>query len=244
MLRTFFVTSLLIIFLLFGIFCCEKDSTSSKIEETTGTVTDIDGNVYKTVKIGDQWWMAENLKVTHYKNSYDIPNTTNWDAWYNLTTGAYCSYDNDAANAETYGHLYNWYAVNEPRGLAPKGWHVPADAEWKQLEMYLGMSQSQADAEEGWRGTNEGGKMKEAEYTHWLSPNTGATNESGFSALPGGYRESGGGCDLMGSIAFFWSSSEGNDYYAGARYLSNSNSGVYRYDEYKHCGFSVRCVRD
>ena len=151
----------------------------------TGTVTDIDGNTYQTVKIGDQWWMAENLKVTCYRNGDAIPNITDGTTWASLSTGAYCEYNNDINNVATYGRLYNWYAVTDSRNIAPAGWHVPSDAEWKQLEMYLGMSQSEADAT-GWRGTDEGGKLKEVGTMHWNSPNTGATNESGFTALPGG----------------------------------------------------------
>jgi uncharacterized protein (TIGR02145 family) len=152
-----------------------------------GTVTDIDGNVYQTVTIGGQEWMAENLKVIHYCNGDSIPNVTDAGVWTSLTTGAFCEYNNNVNNVATYGRLYNWYSVNDSRNIAPAGWHVPSDADWKQLEMTLGMSQSQADAT-GIRDTTEGAKMKEAGTTHWLTPNTGATNESGFSALPGGYR--------------------------------------------------------
>ena len=112
------------------------------------TVTDTDGNVYKTVKIGNQLWMAESLKVSHYRNGDTIPHVTDGSTWVTLTTDGYCDYDNNETLVATYGRLYNWYAVIDPRGLAPSGWHVPTDAEWKELEMYLGMSQSDADAEE------------------------------------------------------------------------------------------------
>jgi uncharacterized protein (TIGR02145 family) len=215
--------------------------------ETTGTVTDIDGNVYVTIKIGDQRWMMENLKVTHYRNGDPIPNVTDRGEWAGLATGAYCEYGNDIANVDVYGRLYNWYAVDDGRNIAPEGWHVPTDAEWKQLEMYLGMSQAEADAI-GWRGTDEGGKLKEAGTTHWASPNTGATNESGFTALPGGYR-SGSGFFYgyyydMGLDARFWSSSEYDDLGAWLRYLGCGYSGVYRGSLDKHYGFSIRCVRD
>jgi len=172
--------------------------------DSTGTVTDIDGNVYKTVKIGNQWWMAENLKVTRYRNGDPIPNITDNHTWVDLSTGAYCNYNNDISNVATYGRLYNWYAVDESRNIAPAGWHVPTDDEWKQLEIYLGMSPTEAD-ETHWRGTDEGGKLKETGTTHWYSPNTGATNESGFTALPGGYRVS-GGFSSLGFGAYFWSS--------------------------------------
>lgn len=138
------------------------------------TVTDYDGNVYQTVLIGDQCWMMENLKVTHYRNGDPIPHVTDGVTWGNLTSGAYCNYNNDEGNVATYGRLYNWYAVDDSRNIAPAGWHVPSDAEWQTLVDYLG-----GDAVAG-------GKMKEAGTTHWASPNTGATNESGFTALPGG----------------------------------------------------------
>jgi uncharacterized protein (TIGR02145 family) len=212
-----------------------------------GTVTDIDGNVYRTVTIGTQVWMAENLKVTHYRNSEAIPNVMDNVTWGGLTTGAYCEFNNDVSNAATYGRLYNWYAVGDSRHLAPAGWHVASDAEWKQLEMTLGMSQAQADAAD-WRGTTEGGKLKEAGYAHWFAPNTGATNESGFSALPGGGRlYSSGVFGNMPSNAYFWSSSETGSNGAMSRSLEFDHSDVYRWDYYgldMEFGFSVRCVKD
>jgi uncharacterized protein (TIGR02145 family) len=208
-----------------------------------GTVADIDGNIYRTVTIGTQVWMAENLKVTHYRNGDPIPNVTDGPTWAALTTGAYCEYNNSIANVATYGRLYNWYAVADSRNIAPAGWHVASDAEWKQLEMTLGMSQSQADAY-GWRGTTEGGKLKETGTTHWITPNNGATNESGFSALPGGYRNLGGTYLDMGSDAYFWSSTESSSNSAWYRVLYCLNSDIGRGTNNKDYGFSVRCVRD
>ena len=207
------------------------------------TVTDYDGNVYQTVLIGDQCWMMENLKVTHYRNGDPIPHVTDGGIWSGLSTGAYCNYDNDPANVATYGRLYNWFAVDDSRKIAPAGWHVPTDEEWKQLEMYLGMSQAEAD-EEVWRGTDEGGKLKESGTTHWNPPNEGATNESGFSALPGGYRNLSGNFASMGYTAYFWSSTEYDSYAAWYRSLHYGRSQVNRYHDYKRSGFSVRCVRD
>jgi len=221
-----------------------SDGLSFTITLETGTVTDIDGNVYQTVKIGDQLWMAENLKVTHYRNGDAIPNVTDSTDWGNLTTGAYCNYYNDANNATTYGRLYNWYAVNDSRNIAPEGWHVPSDEEWKTLEMYLGMSQSDAD-DSGRRGTGVGGKMKEAGTEHWNSPNTGATNESGFSALPGGYRSYKGTYYYgRGYFAHFWSSTEYDSDGAWYRDLYYNDSGVWRGYINERDGVSVRCVRD
>ena len=207
------------------------------------TVTDIDGNVYQTVTIGEQIWMMENLKVTHYRNGDPIPCVTDGGTWSGLTTGAYCNYDNDEHNVATYGRIYNWYAVDDSRNIAPEGWHVPTDEEWKQLEIYLGMSQSVAD-QLSWRGTDEGGKLKETGTTHWNSPNTGATNESGFSALPGGFRASFGTFYYLGDIADFWSSTESTSSHGFNRALDNDNSDIYRGYEYKYFGVSVRCVKD
>lgn len=213
----------------------------------TGTVTDIDGNVYQTIQIGDQEWMMENLKVTHYRNGDSIPEVTDNSTWIVLTTGAYCNYDNNEGNVFTYGRLYNWYAVDDSRGIAPDGWHVPSDDEWKELEMYLGMTQAQAD-DTGERGTDEGGKLKETGYEHWNSPNTGATNEIGFTALPGGYRDSydGGIFRDFGYHALFWTSTEYQSNHSCERELFYHNSMVSRCNSYyiKNEGFSVRCVRD
>jgi len=182
----------------------------------TGSVTDIDGNTYQTVKIGDQWWMAENLKVTHYRNGDAIPNVTDNTEWSNLTTGAYCNYDNYANNADTFGSLYNWYAVSDSRNIAPEGWHVPSDDDWKTLEMYLGMSQSEADGIE-WRGTDEGSKLKST--SGWYSDGNG-TDDYGFSAPPGGIRFYDGHYGKVGYEARFWSSTESDSYGTWNRALS------------------------
>lgn len=207
------------------------------------SVTDIDGNVYRTVTIGTQVWMAENLEVTHYRNGDAIPNVTDNVTWYNLTIGAYCEYNNDVNSVVTYGRLYNWYAATDSRNIAPAGWHVPSDAEWKQLEMYLGMSQADADLD-GWRGTDEGGKLKETGTAHWSSPNAGATNESGFSGLPGGYRDSDASYIQLGFNVYFWSSTEGSSSYAWFRGLFYDYSSIARYNDYKKYGFAVRCVKN
>jgi uncharacterized protein (TIGR02145 family) len=210
------------------------------------SVTDFDGNTYQVVQIGGKCWMAENLKVTHYRNGDAIPNVTDDTEWINLTTGAYCNYDNNAGNVSTYGRLYNWYAVDDSRKIAPAGWHVPTDGEWKQLEMCLGMSQSEAD-DTGWRGTNEGSKLA-GNASLWASgdlendPEFGTSN---FTALPGGYRYSHSGYfGYQGYTASFWSSTEHTSSYAWYRGLDYSSSDVGRYSGVKHYGFSVRCVRD
>ncbi|MBN2001545.1 fibrobacter succinogenes major paralogous domain-containing protein [candidate division KSB1 bacterium] len=217
--------------------------TITELNDCPCTVIDIDGNVYQTVKIGDQCWMAENLKVTHYSNGDSIPNVINDSEWSNLSTGAYCNYNNDENNVTSYGRLYNWFAVDDSRNIAPAGWHVPSDAEWKELEMYLGMSQSDADGSY-YRGTDEGGKLKETGTTHWISPNTGATNESGFSALPGGYRGDDGSYSYIGCFEYFWFISETNSTEAWYRELLYNYSEIYRGMVYKVDGYSIRCVKN
>jgi uncharacterized protein (TIGR02145 family) len=204
----------------------------SGYSQETGTVTDIDGNVYKTVKIGDQWWMSENLIVTHYRNGDAIPHITNNSEWTRLQTSAYCSYDNDEANVTIYGRLYNWYAVNDSHGIAPAGWHVPSDDEWQTLVDYLGGS------------SDAGSKMKEIGIDHWLSPNEGATNESDFSALPGGFRGAlEGTYHNLGGYTVFWSATEyGN--LAWTRELWDNISYIVRDYVAKQNGFSVRCLKD
>ena len=193
---------------------------------------DIDGNVYETIQIGEQLWMAENLKVTHYNDGSEIPNITNNGDWGGLSTGAYGDYDNNPTNSETYGRLYNWYTVDDSRGLCPEGWHVPSDNEYTVLTDYLG-GESVA-----------GGKMKEAGLEDWNSPNTGATNESGFTGLPGGDRGTYGTCAYMGIYGDFWSSTEYNSNSAWFRLLHYFYSEVYRFNLGKRYGCSVRCLRD
>jgi uncharacterized protein (TIGR02145 family) len=198
----------------------------------TGVVTDVDGNVYRTVRIGNQVWMVENLRVTRYSDSTPIPHVTNSITWIDLSSGAYCSYANDSGNVTTYGRLYNWFAVTDSPSIAPEGWRVPTDEDWQTLVDYLGGS------------SVAGGKLKEAGTTHWDSPNTGATNESGFTALPGGHRSYHGIFNYLGFTAYFWSSTDSNSSYAWARLLNRYHSLVVRDYFNKPDGFSVRCVRD
>lgn len=216
--------------------------TGCKKEEEE-TVTDIDGNVYHTITIGTQVWMLENLRTTKYLNGSPIANVTDGTEWANLTNGAYCDYENTPGNSETYGRLYNWYAVNENRGLAPEGWHIPSDQEWKTLEMFLGMSQEQADAT-GNRGTDEGAKLKETGKTHWVS-GEGASNESGFTALPGGTRGWGNGSYInLAYVGYWWSSTESSSDHAWWRKLAPVDKTVNRNEERLNQGASVRCIKD
>ncbi len=238
-------TRTLLIILMFFALTCKKDLTAPLADNfrIKSGVMDRDGNSYRIVKIGNQWWMAENLKVTRYRNGDAIPHVMDEFAWSELTTDAYCNYDNNETNATTYGRLYNWWAVNDPRNIAPEGWHVPSDAEWKQLEMHLGMSQSQADST-GFRGMYEGGKLKEKGTAHWRSPNAGASDEYGFTALSTGYRLDHGGYSSIGYNANFWSSTESGMHFAWSRHLHCTCAGIARYAYYKRHGLSVRCVRD
>jgi len=210
------------------------------------SMTDLDGNIYQTIRIGNQVWMAENLKVTHYRDGTEITNVTDNAAWSNLSTGAYCYYDNNSSNGDTYGALYNWYAATDSRSIAPKGWHVPTDDEWKELEMAMGMSQSEAD-DWGYRGTNEGSKLAD-NADLWNSgalENDSEFGSSGFTALPGGSRHySNGNYTSMGNYGYFWSATEGSSNLAWYRSLYYADSDVYRLNYDKRGGFSVRCVRD
>jgi len=197
---------------------------------TYGTVTDIDGNVYKTIIIGTQTWMAENLRTTKYRNGDPITNVQS--SWGTTVTEAYCDYYNTPSNSTTYGRLYNGYAVTDSRNIAPTGWHVATNTEWTTLTTYLG-------------GVSvAGGKLKETGTTHWESPNTGATNESGFSSLPGGMRWGSGNFDFLGSYGVWWSSTEYNInsiYNKDMNYNTIAVGGVF---EPKTKGYSVRCIKD
>ncbi|MFC2131087.1 FISUMP domain-containing protein [Bacteroidota bacterium] len=205
------------------------------------TIIDLDPN---EVKIGSQIWTKTNLDASTYRNGNPIPQVTNPQQWVNLTTGAWCYQENNSNNGTTYGKLYNWYAVNDPRGLAPEGYHIPSDEEWKTLEMYLGMSQSQADTT-GNRGTDQGGKLKEAGTAHWQSPNDGATNETGFTALPGGGRGYEDGSYLLfGRFGYWWTSSEYDDSVAWYRIMTDFHPKVSRLRLSKNLGFSVRLIKD
>lgn len=198
-----------------------------------------------SVKIGTQIWSSRNLDVATYSNGDPIPKVRRKKKWKKLKTGAWCWYNNDsAAYAATYGRLYNWYAVNDPRGLAPKGWHVPTEAEWNKLIIYL---DAKADTlcYTCYSSTIAGGAQKST--TIWKSPNTGATNSSGFSGLPGGARGKDGSFSLVRSWAQWWSASECEfcaTKAAWTRCLYNFNSNILRLGDSKRNGVSVRVVRD
>ena len=215
----------------------------TRLREPGGGVTDADGNTYSTVKLGTQEWMVENLKTTKYNDNTGIPNITGDIDWQGLNTsetGAWCYYDNNSSNNVPYGKLYNWYAVNTGK-LCPTGWHLPTDAEWTTLIDYL---DSGVDPNAlGSQSTVAGGPMKEAGTTHWFSPNTGATNESGFTGLPGGLRSDDGTYFSLGYSGNWWSSTESGTF-AWCRYLFYDDDNVFRNNFDKRLGFSIRCVRD
>jgi uncharacterized protein (TIGR02145 family) len=203
--------------------------TSYGAQQTFTTTTNI-ANL-PSVTIGTQIWSSRNLDVATYRNGDPIPQVTDPIAWSNMTTGAWCWYNNDSANyAAIYGRLYNWYAVNDPRGLAPQGWHVPTDAEWVILTDFLG-GESVA-----------GGAMKST--STWISPNTGATNSSGFSGLSGGYRNYGGSFYGVGYYAYWWSASVYDTPFAWSRVLYYDDRNVNKFNNIMASGFSVRVVRD
>jgi len=212
---------------------------SSEVKFQAYAVKDYDGNYYHTITIGTQVWTKENLKTTHFANGDPIPNVTDATAWTQLTTGAYCWYNNDPEIGKIYGALYNWFITNDPRGLLV-GYHVATDPEWTTMKAYLGNVMNETL-------DTSGGKLKEAGIAHWKEPNLGATNSSGFTALPGGARQSAAGAfDGLTLDASFWSSTEAPGGLSGwakvifynRQYLSND--GAY----YKGNGMSIRLIKN
>jgi uncharacterized protein (TIGR02145 family) len=248
MFKFFNKISVLVAFVVLIISSCSKDNDDSGLNSTNGKttavfnsnvtygkMTDQDGNVYKTVTIGSQTWMAENLRTTMYNDGTSIPYVPGVSGSKNVSTlGGYCNY-NYATSSDTiatYGRLYNWYAINGCK-LCPSGWHVPTDAEWSTLTDYLG-GESVA-----------GGKIKEIGTTHWTSPNTGATNETGFTALPGGILINETGMfEYIGRTNYWWSDTEIDNIHARFRSVNYNYSDVYRYYTKKEDWLSVRCVKD
>ncbi len=220
------------------------DELKSQIEELQiqNGIEDIDANKYEIVKIGTQMWMKENLKTSKYNDGTEIPNVTNSTAWSTLTTGAYCDYDYNSAYSTQYGRLYNWFAVdnnaatkvasNGGKNVCPTGWHIPSDEEWTTLTTFLG---GEAVA---------GDKLKETGITHWLSSSIGVTNETGFTALPGGKCKDNGISENIGFFGYWWSSTETAAATAFYRLMYYDNSNVDRFSTNKRSGFSVRCVKD
>jgi uncharacterized protein (TIGR02145 family) len=210
-------------FLIFGLLLlllsnCKKD------DDSNDQIKDIDGNVYKSITIGNQIWMVENLKTTKYRNGDPILNVADSAQWGNLTSGAFCNYNNKQANSNIYGNLYNWYAVNDSRNIAPVGWHVPTAVEWYVLIEFVG---------------NKAGSLMETGTLHWLY-NNDTDNSSGFTALPGGFRNYDGSFQWLGNGAYFWTSQKNSfavKIFSPGLIMSN-------YDYPKSVGISIRCIKD
>lgn len=205
---------------------------SATINADFADCTDPDGNHYTTVTIGQQVWMAENLRTTRYRNGNIIPNVTGNAQWSTLTTGAWSNYNHDTLLTATYGRLYNGFTISDSRNVAPVGWHVPSDAEWTALTDFVGGDLS------------AGGYLKETGLQHWQTPNEGANNLYAFTALPAGTRESTGSFANLHYSGYWWTSTlntNSNLWYRGAYH---SIIAVMRYDQPREYGFSIRCVKD
>lgn len=211
-----------------------KNDNNKKLSQiVTKSVEDILSNTYKTVVIGDQEWMAENLATTKYNDGTDIANITENTSWITQTDGAYAWYNNDFDEfGSVYGALYNWHAVNTGK-LCPAGWHVPTNEEWTELTDFLGGAEIAGD------------KLKELGAAAWGNPFSGATNETGFTALPGGFRlHTTGGFGGLGSTGYWWSSTAANETSIHMRHMNYVNTNVYADGANKAAGFCVRCVKD
>ena len=232
--------------------CKKKETISAKLYDSVSSIEDIDSNVYRTVKIGNQWWMAENLKVKHYNNGKLIAKINSdirfWDS--KLTSGGYCLFNDDKTAP---GLLYNWSAVVDSNQLAPKGWHIPTDEEWKVMEIHIGMSSLSADSL-GWRGKNEANLLKIEGDSTWKVPldvfKNWGTNGSGFSALSGGCRLFNGkwSAGTLGSVtdSYWWTASQNKDSLNCAWYrsLDRDRSNIFRFYVRKTYCMSIRCVKN
>jgi uncharacterized protein (TIGR02145 family) len=224
----------MLIGLAFTLTACENDKNEEEpADPNKGTVQDVQGNSYPTIKIGDQWWMAENLNTTKFRTGEDIPEVAGEGEWVSLGNAAYCNPDNDTANAEVYGRLYNWHAATDGRKICPTGWHVPNDNDWATLTEFLGGNDV------------AGGKLKQTGTELWSSPNADATNESGFNAIPGGVRTgTSGDFAGMGTNASWWSVTQHNDDNAFTWGITSVNGIMAKYFLDKNNGLSIRCVKD
>lgn len=229
------ITQLFTLFIILVIIsACTKDENDDESSDpNTGTITDVDGNRYNIIKIGDQWWMSENLNTTKFRTGEDIPNVAGAGEWTATAEAAYCNSGNDLDKAAIYGRLYNYYSVTDGRKICPDGWHIPNDDNWETLVTFLGGN------------VVAGGKLKHAGTDYWNSPNTDATNESGFSALPGGVRNA-NTSDFagVGSTGSWWSATQFNTEKAIVWGVTSMNGAIPDYNLDKNTGLSVRCVKD
>lgn len=199
-------------------------------------ISDIEGNAYNTIKINNQIWIQKNLNVSYYRNGDRIPQVTSPADWAALKVGAWCYYNNDPANESIYGKLYNWYAVNDKRGLAPIGWHIPSSTEWISLTMYLNDTKN-----------DSAGELKEVGFSHWKNPNYGinVTNKTGFTALPGGVRSTKGEYLNISLFGSWWNSNQISPISAWETSMNYFNNGVnVSSTSYNESGLSVRCIKD
>jgi uncharacterized protein (TIGR02145 family) len=211
------------------IISCKKEN-SSILSSGSSSENSTQQNSVVSVKIGTQVWMQKNLDVSTYRNGDKIPQITDPNKWTRSTTGAWCWYNNDSVTGAVYGKLYNWYAIHDPRGLAPAGWHVPSDSEWYVISGFL--------------GKGSGGKMKETGITHWFNPNVDASDIAGFAGLPGGYRSEIGQFCYIKYLGLWWTSTEFNTTTAWYRRLLCYSDFLDWWRFPKTMGFSVRCVKD
>lgn len=210
-----------------------KSSANFNSALTYGTVRDEEGNVYKTIKIGTQTWMAENLRTTHYQNGDPIPNVKGTAEWLKLTTGAYCTYgnSNNLDSIATFGRLYNWYVAGDSRKICPKGWHIPSNAERNALMSQLGPDK-------------QGGKLKEGGLSHWAL-NTNGSNNSGFTALPSGLRGGDKGDFFnLGHLTEWWLSDEKDANNAWYFDVGDNYDYSYHGSGFKRAGYCIRCMQD
>jgi uncharacterized protein (TIGR02145 family) len=218
--------------------CPTTTTTSTSSSSTTTTTTT---EAIPSVLIGEQRWSLTNLEVVTYNNGDPIPQVTDPNEWINLTTGAWCYYNNDPANGAVYGKLYNWYAVNDPRGIAPTGWHVPTDVEWGDLCNFTDPASGGGTI----TPNTAGGPLKQTGTTTWNSPNLGATNTTGFTGLPGGSRvDFDGNFYNISIIGAFWTSTDINISEANMFYMTNAGPEVAKLNFPKIGGVSVRLIKD
>ena len=224
----------IVIILVIALPSCEKDENNEEpADPINGTVQDIEGNVYPTVKIGNQWWMAENLNTTKFRSGEDIPNVAGAGEWATTGEAACCASANDPENAEVYGRLYNWHAAADGRKICPSGWHIPGDSDWTTLIEFLGGNEV------------AGSKLKQTGTVLWSAPNSDATNESGFTAIPGGVRNGNTGDFAgMGINSSWWSATQQNAENGFAWNVTSVNGFVAHYGVDKNTGMAVRCVKD
>lgn len=232
--RNIWAIVVVFVFMSFSFYGCKKDEEES--DDINTEIKDGDGNIYNYVEINSLKWLTKNLKTTTYSDGSAISNPVQNQSWQNTTSGAYAWYGNDPANKNTYGALYNWYVVspqtNGGKNICPEGWRVPSDIEWLDMVEAIGCFET------------SGGKLKNTGTNYWNAPNTGATNEKGFNALPGGARQYNGGFNLeAGQVGYWWTSSDMCPDNAWGRSMEHDNAMVNRTSLHKKHGFSIRCVK-